>query len=293
MCTQIPGRGSSGQCAPKVFMTRIKKVFGAEEEETSTWSVRTILTAARGIKISTATNRLVRISKEMRGPTKRKREKKNKEKKHQTAENEKRSTRDKNNRHSNLEPAKMSMQVNNRRKLRRFAFYCLRKRHNIVLMSERTAETPGVIWLGEGRNSAAVIHSTKSAILLGGAWKQRWIDEGQNKCWGARVTSVTVAHFRLVAGYQPLWQYGEGTMEIYRRELEEQVTTSINQEWIKIGWDHNSHMGYGGHRLFADGIMGPFGMGIRDCTGDEFLQWCEDNNLCWADSFVWMEHRGT
>ena len=64
---------------------------------------------------------------------------------------------------------KMSLQVNNRRKFRRFAFFCLRKRQNIVLMSEITAETPWVIWLGEGRNSAAVIHSTKSAILLGGA----------------------------------------------------------------------------------------------------------------------------
>ena len=82
-------------------------------------------------------------------------------------------------------------------------------------------------------------------------------------------------------------------MEIYRRELEEQVTTSTNQEWLIKGGNHNSHMGYGGHRLFADGTKGPFGMGIRDCTGDYFLQWCEDNNLCWADSFVWLEHRGT
>ena len=184
---------------------------------------------------------------------------------------------------------KMYMQVNNRRKLRRFAFYYLRKRHNIVLMSEITAQTPGVIWLGEGRNSAAVIHSTKSAILHGGAW----IDEGHKKCWGERVTSVTVAHLRLVARYQPLWQYGEETMEIYRRELEEQVTTSTHQQWLIIGGDHNSHMGYGGHRLFADGTKGPFGMGIRDCTGDDFLQGFEDNNLSWADSFVSMEHRGT
>ena len=49
---------------------------------------------------------LVRISTERRGPTKRKREEKNKEEEHQTPENEKRSTRDKNNKHSNLEPAK-------------------------------------------------------------------------------------------------------------------------------------------------------------------------------------------
>ena len=117
----------------------------------------------------------------------------------------------------------MSMQV-----------YCLRKRHNIVLMSEITAETAGVIWLGEGCNSGAVIHSTKSAIVLGGAWKQKWIDEGQKKCWGERVTSVTAAHLWLVAGYQPLWQYGEETIEIYRRELEEPVTTYTNQEWLII-----------------------------------------------------------
>ena len=185
------------------------------------------------------------------------------------------------------------MQVNHRRKLRRFASTASEKRHNIVLMSEITAETPGVIWLGEGRNSAAVIHSTKFALLLGGAWKQRWIDEGQKNCWGERVTSATVAHLRLVAGYQPLWQYGEETMEIYRRELEEQVTTSTKQEWLIIGGDHNSHMGYGGHRLFADGTKGPFGMVIKDCTGDDFLQWCEDNNLCRADSSVWMDYRGT
>ena len=153
---------------------------------------------------------------------------------------------------------KMSMQVNNRRKLRRFAFYCLRKRHNIVLISEITAETPGAIWLGEGRNSAAVIHSTKCAILLEGAWKQRWIDEGQKKCWDERVTSVTVAHLRLVAAYQPLWQYGEETIKIYRRELEEKVTTSANQKWLIIGGDHNSHMVYGGHRLITNCPKGPF-----------------------------------
>ena len=166
---------------------------------------------------------------------------------------------------------KMSVQVNKKKKLRRFAFYCLRKRHNIVLMSEMTAETPGMIWLGEGRNSAEVIHSTKSAILLRGAWKQRSIDEGQKKCWGERVTSVTVAHFRLVAGYQPLWQYGEETMEIYRRELVEKVTTSTNQKWLIIRGDHNSHMGYGRHWLFADGTKGSFGIRIRDCAGDDFL----------------------
>ena len=56
MCTQTPGRESSAQCAPKVFMTWLKKVFGAEEGDTSTWGVRTWLTAASGIKISTATN---------------------------------------------------------------------------------------------------------------------------------------------------------------------------------------------------------------------------------------------
>ena len=71
------------------------------------------------------------------------------------------------------------------------------------------------------------------------------------------------------------------------------MTTSTNQEWLILMGDHNSHMGYGGHRLFADGTKGPFGMGIRYCTGADFLQWCEDNNLCWADSFVWMEQRST
>ena len=75
----------------------------------------------------------------------------------------------------------MSMNANNRRKLRRFAFYCLRKQYNIVLMSEITAEEPVVIWLGEGRNAAAIIHSKKSAVLLGGPWRQKWIDEGQVK----------------------------------------------------------------------------------------------------------------
>ena len=232
---------------------------------------------------------LVRISTERRGPTKRKREEKNISLQKMRREVQEIKTTD----ILTWNLQKMSMQVNKRRKLLRFAFYCLRKRHNKVLMSEITAKTPGVIWLGEGRNSATVIHSTKSAILHEGAWKQRWIDEGQKKCWGERVTSVTVAHLRLVAVYQPLWQYGEETMEIYRKELEEQVTTSTHQQWLIIGGDYNSHMGYGGHRLFADGTEGPFGMGIRDCTGDDFLQGFEDNNLSWADSFVSMEHRGT
>ena len=60
-----------------------------------------------------------------------------------------------------------------------------------------------------------------------------------------------------------------------------------------IGGDHNSHIGYGDHWEFARGAKGPFGMGKRDNSGTDFLQWREGNILCFADSFVSMEHRGT
>ena len=75
--------------------------------------------------------------------------------------------------------------------------------------------------------------------------------------------------------------------------MDDHLAASSNLKWLIIGGDHNSHIGYGGHWDFAEGTKGPFGMGRRDNSGTDFLQWCEDNNLCFADSFVRMEHRGT
>ena len=110
---------------------------------------------------------------------------------------------------------------------------------------------------------------------------------------GDRTTGVTVGHLSLVACYQPLWEYSDESHEQYRREMDDHLAASSNLKWLIIGGDHNSHIGYGGHWDFADGTKGPFGMGRRDDSGTDFLQWCEDNNLCFADSFVRMEHRGT
>ena len=138
---------------------------------------------------------------------------------------------------------RMSVRANNRKRLREQTKYCIRRKHHIVLLNEITAEDSGVFWLGEGRHSAAIIHSRKSAIMLCGIWKMRWVEDGGKKWTGDRVTAVKDVQMRLIAGYQPLWDHGPEARETFYRELEEQVLLSNREEKLIIGTDHNSHIG--------------------------------------------------
>jgi hypothetical protein len=55
----------------------------------------------------------------------------------------------------------MSVRESNRRKLRLVASYCLEKRWKVLLLTEITAQEPGIIWLGEEDEKTVIVHGKK------------------------------------------------------------------------------------------------------------------------------------
>ena len=99
----------------------------------------------------------------------------------------------------------VSMREENRRRLRRVCERIEREGWEIVLVQEISAVGNGVVWLGEGENRIAVIHSLRAGIILRGSSLARWIREGQKVWYYDRVVAVTIGRMRLVSAYQPIW----------------------------------------------------------------------------------------
>ena len=112
---------------------------------------------------------------------------------------------------------KVSLREENRRRLRRVCEKVEKEGWEIVLLTEVTAAGDGVVWLGEGGNRIAVIHSAKAGILLRGDSLDKWIEDGSQKWYGERVVSVVLGGMRLVSWYQPIW----GSDEVGRERIGE------------------------------------------------------------------------
>ena len=188
---------------------------------------------------------------------------------------------------------RVSMNEKNRKRLREVVNYCIIKRWKIVLISEVTAADTGMIWFGEGRNGAVVIHSTKSAILLTGEWRQAWVKEGMQRGVGDRATMVQIGGIRMISCYQPTTEHTEEEIEKYRWELEEFVKSTRSNEWLIIGGDHNSVVGKNEGGNYVRGTCGYHGLGKTNDAGRSLLRWCELHGLAWCDSFYRIEQRGT
>ena len=76
---------------------------------------------------------------------------------------------------------RMSLRDYHKRKARRVAEYVKNLKWDAVLLSELLAERPGVVWLGEGEDLTAIIHSEKAGVLLRGELLEGWNREGQKK----------------------------------------------------------------------------------------------------------------
>ena len=127
-----------------------------------------------------------------------------------------------------------SMRESNRRRLRKICERAAKENWEIVLVSEVRAKEDGVIWLGEGEKTCVIVHGKKAAVLLRGRAVRMWVEEGQRKWFGERVTAVVLGGMRLVAVYQPVWGTDEGGMERYRRDLVGQLGMG-KRERIVIG----------------------------------------------------------
>ena len=75
----------------------------------------------------------------------------------------------------------VSMREENRRRLKRVGERAEREGWEIVLIQEISATGDGIVWLGEGENRVAIVHSVRAGIILRGSSLDRWIREGQKK----------------------------------------------------------------------------------------------------------------
>ena len=184
---------------------------------------------------------------------------------------------------------RVSLRENNRRRLRAIVEFIEGKGWEIVLLSEVSVEAEGVIWLGEEEHKVAIIHGMKSGILLRGVALDRWVQEGQQKWLYDRVTAVVCGGVRLVSVYQPVWGTDAEAMERYRRDVECQVGMCRNERLV-IGGDFNASVGKDSER---EGVCGRLGLGRANEAGRDLIDWCEEHDLAYVNSFVRHRRRGT
>ena len=183
----------------------------------------------------------------------------------------------------------MSVRGNNRDRMRRIVDRIIREGWEIVCLTEITAEREGVVWLGEEEFRVVFVHGMKSGVLLRGEALESWVRGGQSKWMGERVTAVVCEGMRVVSVYQPVWGTNEDSMNEYRRDIEIQMALE-GRERLVIGGDFNSNVGRGYER---SGVCGRFGVGRVNEAGADLIDWCEEHELAYVNSFMKHRRRGT
>ena len=85
------------------------------------------------------------------------------------------------------------------------------------------SEQEGIIWLGDKPKQAVVIHSQNCEILLLGDILEEWIASVHQKRFSERVTAVQIGRISLIATYQTLWSKGPEEIDIFRKDLENEL----------------------------------------------------------------------
>ena len=183
----------------------------------------------------------------------------------------------------------MSVRGNNRDKMRRVTDRIIREGWEIVCLTEISAERDGVVWMGEDEFRVVFVHGMKSGVLLRGGALESWIREGQCKWTGERVTAVVCDGMRVVSVYQPVWGTNEVSMIEYRRDIGIQLALG-GRERLVIGGDFNANVGRGYVRR---GVCGKFGVGRVNEAGADLIDWCEENELAYVNSYMKHRRRGT
>ena len=186
---------------------------------------------------------------------------------------------------------RMSLGTHNKRKLRAVSEYSRTQDWDTVLLSEVLASGSGTIWLGENENLIAVIYTEKAAILLRGEALKSWCEQGQKLKLNKRTISVKTLGFTLTATYMPVWNgRNEAEIEEAREDLKRHVEWNKKDEILVIGGDFNAHIGANENR---EGVCGNFGLRTTNRQGQDLLSWCEDNDLCFVNSYYNHKRRGT
>ena len=129
----------------------------------------------------------------------------------------------------------------------------------------------------------------KSGVMMYGSALREWVNEGQKKWLSERVTAVVFGGMRLVSVYQPIWGQDEECMERYKREVESQVAIGGNERLV-IGGDFNASVGINEGRM---AVYGKFGIGRMNEAVRDLIEWCEQHELVYVNSYMRHERRGT
>ena len=186
----------------------------------------------------------------------------------------------------------MSMGTMNKRKLRDVVKYAEKNKWEVTLLSEVKAKERGTVWLGEGENLAAVTYTNKAAILLRGNALAEWCRGGQiTKIQGERNIAVKLSSLFCVATYQPVYRGNNNEIiEATKEELRLLAKQASKDDVLIIGGDYNAHIGGGEARA---GVCGGFGLRESNEQGRLLLEWLEENDLTYVNSFFQHKRRGT
>ena len=162
---------------------------------------------------------------------------------------------------------------------------------DIVLFTEVNGEGQGTIWLGENENLAAITYTNKAAILLRGQALTDWCENGQRTKHSQRTISVKTMGHSLTSTYMPVWRgNNEEEIDQARNDLKNHVEWANKEEVLLVGGDFNAHIGQNEDRA---GICGKFGLRQTNRQGLELIEFCEENNLCYVNSYFNHKRRGT
>ena len=186
---------------------------------------------------------------------------------------------------------KMSLGTRNKRKAKSVADFTNKMKWDCVLLSEVRAETKGTTWLGGDDNQAAIVFTNKAAILLRGDLLEAWCQEGQMIKYKERSIAVKMKNIVLIATYLPVYRgNNEEEVEAAKEDIKILSQWATKDDILIIGGDFNVHVGGGEER---PNVCGKFGIGNTNHQGQMLLDWCEDQELVYVNSYFNHRRRGT
>ena len=156
------------------------------------------------------------------------------------------------------------------------------------MMSEIRADRMGVIWIGSGKETTAVIHSFNSGFAVQ-PWThgQKGTKNGlqgnsqKHPNWGTQIVNG-------IPAFQHTWWSGNRGMPVrYRGPACQNATGKPTYHWRGPQISYRQTIGKTPHSW----EMGPWYPHQRTRTGP--LNWCAENQLAWVNSFLWHSERGT
>ena len=185
----------------------------------------------------------------------------------------------------------ISMREKNRARLKRTNEFIQKNGWEITIIPETRSDKQGVIWMGKGEKTVAIIHSLKTGIILWGSALDQWIRGNQKMEFRERALLIQIDKMCIISVYQPLKTHGEDTIDVYRKDVEDLLVKIPSDCLMIMGGDHNAHVGKASER---DGVSGKYGLETpTNEQGRDLLDWCQEHNLEWVNSFSNHAKRGT